>query len=795
MNAARPRGGGPLIFLARIFSWRGAASFLCTLLLTGVFASEGRAQALVAGMSVRPIQPLRFPLEFPESGSPTATFGGRTGTYEVRLTSRPTGPVTVTTGVASTGVVTVEPRTLSFSNMSADSNAWNKWQSVTVRGVDDAIDDDSSRMTTITHEARGGGYNGITASPVTVRTTDDDTKGGTLSTDTLTVKEIGTGTYTARLNSQPTGNVMITPSISATDAGVAAVTVPDGTNGMSQTALIFTPTNWMIPQTVTVTGKRVSSGTEDTIRITHSASGGGYAGVTLGPVTVTIAGAGSTVSPTTLMIDEGSTASYTLTLERTPDTNRLVRVLATSPDRARVLLSASGSSPSDSVTLTFSPGDTEKVVTVHGVDNNEDNPDRTVTITHAVTPTDDYHGPTPADVNVTVRDNERRIVLSKNGVILPNNIQLAVDGTRVQTYNVRLDTPPPAGETVTITINQPGDLRVHPRELTFTDSNWSDNQGVTVTRTTNTSSTRLALLHSASGGGYDNIQRGLNLFRTRSSTQDMGNQGNLCVRKTRPRTLRYNLCFEPYDITLLSGSIRRGGLEFTPDNWWIEQTVYVDQAYTSVRIDNITDTIPNRASGANYGDLGINANVQVTFTENDLARVGLSKQRPTDGAGFLNLVQRPTGQTGDILGVEALDVPLDISFDVTEGDTVTYFAGLASRPANSVTITPDRSSLTLGTVTPDSVVFTRGRDNWKGKEPPRMFTVTIPDDDVDQGPDRTVVIHHRTTSGDSNFNNLPRESVGSVTLRVADNDTAGVTLTPVTPSTLTEGGGDATYTR
>jgi len=532
--------------------------------------------------------------------------------------------------------------------MSADSNAWNKWQSVTVRGVDDAIDDDSSRMTTITHEARGGGYNGITASPVTVRTTDDDTKGGTLSTDTLTVKEIGTGTYTARLNSQPTGNVMITPSISATDAGVAAVTVPDGTNGMSQTALIFTPTNWMIPQTVTVTGKRVSSGTEDTIRITHSASGGGYAGVTLGPVTVTIAGAGSTVSPTTLMIDEGSTANYTLTLERTPDTNRLVRVLATSPDRARVLLSASGSSPSDSVTLTFSPGDTEKVVTVHGVDNNEDNPDRTVTITHAVTPTDDYHG-------------------------------------------------------------------------------------------------RLALLHSASGGGYDNIQRGLNLFRTRSSTQDapglvlsttnltipespfinatgrgsykvrlasrptgpvvveigtlrrgitgMGNQGNLCVRKTRPRTLRYNLCFEPYDITLLSGSIRRGGLEFTPDNWWIEQTVYVDQAYTSVRIDNITDTIPNRASGANYGDLGINANVQVTFTENDLARVGLSKQRPTDGAGFLNLVQRPTGQTGDILGVEALDVPLDISFDVTEGDTVTYFAGLASRPANSVTITPDRSSL------------------------------------------------------------------------------------------------------
>jgi len=246
------------------------------------------------GISVRPVPPLEFPLEFIESSM---------GTYEVRLTSRPTDLVTVTTGIASTGVATVEPKTLTFSNVNTDDNAWNKWQPVTVRGVDDAIDNDSPRMTTITHEASGADYNGVTASPVTVRTTDDDTEGVTLSTDMLTVEEGDTGTYTVRLNSQPAGNVTITPSIPTGDAATATVTVPMR-DGMAQTDLLFTTTNWIIPQTVTVTGRtedNIDSGTDSTTTITHTVMGGGYGDVSADPVAVTVTECmGMTTTATTI---------------------------------------------------------------------------------------------------------------------------------------------------------------------------------------------------------------------------------------------------------------------------------------------------------------------------------------------------------------------------------------------------------------------------------------------------------------------------------------------------------------
>jgi CSLREA domain-containing protein len=90
-------------------------------------------------------------------------------------------------------------------------------------------------------------------------------------------KRGGSDTYTLVLTSQPTATVTIDIT-------------PDDTSQVTVTnQLTFTPENWDTLQTVTVTG--VADGEADgdqTLTISHSASGGGYDGVTIADVQVIV---------------------------------------------------------------------------------------------------------------------------------------------------------------------------------------------------------------------------------------------------------------------------------------------------------------------------------------------------------------------------------------------------------------------------------------------------------------------------------------------------------------------------
>ena len=83
--------------------------------------------------------------------------------------------------------------------------------------------------------------------PVNVNVTDDDTAGVTVTTgkipyQQLNLDEGSNGTYTVKLDTQPTGNVIITPT--SRDTNIVTV---------SPSSLTFTTSNWSTPQTVTVT--------------------------------------------------------------------------------------------------------------------------------------------------------------------------------------------------------------------------------------------------------------------------------------------------------------------------------------------------------------------------------------------------------------------------------------------------------------------------------------------------------------------------------------------------------------
>ena len=124
-------------------------------------------------------------------------------TYEVVLTSQPTGAVTVNLNSGDESVARIDTASLVF-----DADDWNMERTVTVTGQADVIDNTGNeRTTTIAHtvSAAGTDYASETAQSVTVTVTDDDAapSGITLTANPDSVTENGgakTITVTAAVN-------------------------------------------------------------------------------------------------------------------------------------------------------------------------------------------------------------------------------------------------------------------------------------------------------------------------------------------------------------------------------------------------------------------------------------------------------------------------------------------------------------------------------------------------------------------------------------------------------------------
>ena len=123
---------------------------------------------------------------------------------------------------------------------------------------------------------------GFSGNPANVQNsgtiTDDDTRGVTLATDppsdplVITVAPGGMADYTIVLNTEPTGDVMM---VVTTDPMVATVSLNN---------LTFTPGDWNMPQTVTVTGVRIG-----VTEVTQTVTGGDYTRFFTPNIRVTVA--------------------------------------------------------------------------------------------------------------------------------------------------------------------------------------------------------------------------------------------------------------------------------------------------------------------------------------------------------------------------------------------------------------------------------------------------------------------------------------------------------------------------
>src|SRR5213078_3040690 len=149
------------------------------------------------------------------------TEAGGQASFTVKLKSQPLADVTISIASSNTAEGTVSTSSLTFTSAN-----WNVAQTVTVTGVDEAIDDGDKAYTITTGAAASADtvYSGLNPSDVSVTNTDNDTAGIQVTpTSGLTTTEVGgQATFDVVLTSQPSGQVKINITSSDTTEGTVA---------------------------------------------------------------------------------------------------------------------------------------------------------------------------------------------------------------------------------------------------------------------------------------------------------------------------------------------------------------------------------------------------------------------------------------------------------------------------------------------------------------------------------------------------------------------------------------------
>ena len=652
-------------------------------------------------------------------------------TYYVRMKSSPPPNEEVVVHVISeepsSADVTVPPtKMLTFTE--SGRTAWNISQQVTVTSSgDDMVDNPGgSRPVMITHtpEGPGYGYNQRKSLTVTVKDQDSHVAGITVGDPFSAVYEGEEETFTAQLSAAP--QVGKTVAVRVTSDSSKATVRPS--------SLTFTHANWNLAQTVTVTGVSGSREGVDT-EVTLTPSGGNY-GARSKKVEFEVLRSndpGLRVSPQQLEVSEGGTAEYTVELNTDPE--RPVTVSISSGP----ILTVSHRS------LTFTGDDvgnwdTPQTVTVTGREDTLIG-DRPATITHDA---GDY-STDRAEVRVTVTDNDATATLSTSTVTVTE----ASTG-RTATYTLRLNGQPTDNVTVAVASSNTSIATVSPGSLTFTPTNWSTPQTVTVTGVDDSSpggSRSATITHSASGGGYDGVEvpsvsvsvtddDGITVSPAAVTVAEAGGTAPYTVRLSTQPTGNVT-------VTVTSGSgaatASPGSLTFTPSNWNTPQTVTV----TGVNDDldngaSRSATITNDPSGAGYSSSNSNSlTVAVTVTDDDAApTLEIRGGKATEGnAGTTRLTFAVTksGATDQVVTVDYADA----------GTTGTATAGTdyTAVTAGRLTFAPNETSKTVTVMVrgdvvsePDEtiVIALRNPSNatFPGGETTVMATGTIIDDDA-----------------------------------------------------------------
>ncbi|WP_146848218.1 DUF1800 family protein [Brevifollis gellanilyticus] len=732
------------------------------------------------------------------SGTTEATEGGATDILNVSL-SGPVAPTqNVTVNLPNTAQTSFSSNTLTFTSAN-----WTTVQPITVTAINDAtaevvFTDTLNATSTSTDTAFTALAANVTA---TIFDNDEVNNNGAISFvvtngATRVVEGGTTDTYDVVLRRAPTANVTLTPT-----------QVTNGHLNLSPATLTYTPSNWNIPQTVSV------SAIDDTtlenaqnVVVTYTASAtGGYIALDTAALTVNVGdneatGAAVITSTTTGSVTEGgATQTYNVNLSIAPNAGSNVVVTPT----LYLLNSTSTQATFSPTTLTFNSTNfaTPQTFTITAANDTVPEATLSATVQNATTVTGTadtrYNGLVANDIALTINDDDT--TTGRINIAHTSGSTVLLEDAGFETVQVSLVGPAPSAD-VTVNLSRQGltgtDFRyyvngsaVDTAVLTFTPANYTVAQTVTLIVVPDTGSeapevdNMLASTPGTGPTGYTSLSASLpvrildsdDLGRTLINISHTGTNTRVAEGGATD-VIQVALRRAPSANVTLTGSYNTAqllltptNLTFTPSNWNIPQNVTVS-AVDDLDLENV------HTSGINYiasesGGYLTSDNVAlangVTISDNET--VGASMITVNESGGYTFLAE--TNQTSD-----------------------TYTLVLGFQPSADVTLTPFASNAIGGTnlvtFSPASVTF--NSSNWNT---PQTVTVNLATSTVNNGR-RAVFVGHTTTTTDASYKEFPAPGV-NVIISDANETTAEVYIVPTGAGTSiyegTPGNTDTVY--
>ena len=712
--------------------------------------------------------------------------GGEPGTYSLVLDSQPTDTVVITLAGNQGGFLRLVPDTLTFT-----TSDWATPQTVSVMALDDGIAGGAPPTNLVTHQVSGGDYGSVTAPDISVNITD--------TTKAFVYLESG---QASESDGYVEFTVTVRPILRTTPVLVRYATV-DGTAiaGSDYTREVETGQTYKtlnIPAgqssatiRIPIIDNQVYESADETFTLqltnhnnkatldgdaTSLTATGAIADDDPKPV-VSVAGPAGEVS----YVSENAKDPVTFTLTLVGQSAGDVTVDYATGEAGLMDLFTARQGPAGATegqdyagtsgTITFTPGQTTKTVTVQVTDDDVNEETEFFGFRISSPQGADLRGQRSEDVaDVGLLDDDPRGV-----AIGPTSIGLhepASGGTAVAgAYTMNLNSRPTDTVTVTIGGSDPavslsGDTLTN-NQLTFTTTNWNTAQTITVTpvKDDNAAGETVTLTHTVSGGDYAGIAAdSVTVNLTDSDARNLVlSEESLAVTEGDATGVSYTvkLATEPSDtvtvtisghdgadLTLSGTTLTNNQLTFTTTNWGTAQTVTVKPGDDD-NTDNESETLAHTAFGGDY--VNVTKDLPVSITDDEVP------------------VTVQFGAT---------------TYEVVEGETVTVAVTLSADPERTVVIplthTPQGNTTSTDySGVPANVTFSTG-------DMSQTITFTATQDDVDDG-GKSVLLAFGTLP--------PAVSLGTTTqatVSITDDDGAGVS---VSESSLTIAeGSSGTYT-
>ncbi|MEK7183471.1 MAG: hypothetical protein AAB776_02430 [Patescibacteria group bacterium] len=319
------------------------------------------------------------------------------------------------------------------------------------------------------------------------------------------------------------------------------------------------------------------------------------------------------------------------------------------------------------------------------------------------------------------------------------------------TFTIVLTAQPTANVSFNLSTGDATEGTVSPTTVTFTDSNWSTPQTITVTGVNDDLDDGDIVFSiitgtiSSSDPAYsgqdpsdrtvtntDNDTSGFTVSAISGNTTEAGGTATYTIVLTAQPTATVNVGVTSNDTT--EGTVSPSSLAFTTADWASAHTVTVTGANDSLDDGSIVYTLVNAAAtSADLGYAGLNpADVSATNTDDDVSGI-------TVGSASGNTIE--------------------------DGTAATFTLVLNAQPTADVSIGVSSEDVSEGTVSPASVTFTSL--NWNT---PQTITVTGVDDSLVDGNKNYTILIAAATSADILYDGINPNDFGLTNI---DDEAAG----------------------